>query len=90
MSKVQVTEGLKCPECDHTPFRNKAGLGAHMSAIHRLRLDGTPAKRRTPRTTPEIVLIVKGHKVALPLSDNEIRQLLVNHPEAAADALLAS
>lgn len=91
MSDVKVRDGLACPRCPEGPFKNRAGLGAHMAAKHGVRLDGSRANgqhRRKGRLTHEVIATIKDQQVTLTLSQDEMRDLLVKHPEALIDSLM--
>lgn len=92
MADVKVRDGLACPRCPEGPFKNRAGLGAHMSARHGVKLNGSKAgggqHRRKQRLTHEVIATIKDQRVTLVLSQDEMRDLLVKHPEALIDSLM--
>lgn len=86
---VTVKEGTLCPTCGAGPFQ-PAGLGAHMHAKHGKqsangKRSAQAAKRRASATKASILL--KGATIEIQLTPKQTRELLLDHPEAMADAL---
>lgn len=90
-----IVEGLACDHCDHGPFKTRAALGSHTSAKHGLTLDGRQApKRRKNRPTRDTIypatLSLGRRNITVPLSEEQVRGLLAEHPEAMLDAMLVA
>lgn len=93
---AQMDDSLRCSWCPKGPFKNRAGLGAHMARIHGVKLTGEVANKpsRTTRkgASPSVSLVIRDGEleldIGLHMSERDLRGLLKEHSEELIDSLV--